>query len=252
MAVCESLGKLGLGLERLEQEAADPPLGRTRLKRFAIVAVAADDESDVQAPLLDALGEVEQLIQTLLAADVAAVERGEGTGALGQGTYQGVVDRGRDDVDRGLDPDGADRVDHALREGDDAVHAIQGLSLQPGDEARQHGDAGHLERLGQTGLQVVDDGEMTRDARRAEHAGGDREDGRADRDESIGAGHAQQRPPGTQGEMAFGRQAGHEAAAGFVGGDRDAPDGDALVGLAVACAVALGAACDRAFMLATD
>ncbi len=29
-----------------------------------------------------ALGEVEQLIQALLAADVAAVERGEGTGAL--------------------------------------------------------------------------------------------------------------------------------------------------------------------------
>ncbi|MFB1490596.1 MULTISPECIES: hypothetical protein [unclassified Thiocapsa] len=60
--------------------------------------------SDVQAPLLDALGEIEQLIQALLAADVAAVERGEGTGALGQGTDQGVVDRGRDDVERGLDP----------------------------------------------------------------------------------------------------------------------------------------------------
>ncbi|WP_213455885.1 hypothetical protein [Thiocapsa sp.] len=29
-----------------------------------------------------ALGEVEQLIEALLAADVAAVERGEGTGAL--------------------------------------------------------------------------------------------------------------------------------------------------------------------------
>ena len=85
MAVCKSLGELSLGLERLEQDAADPPLGRTRLKRFAIVAVAADDESDVQAPLLDALGEVEQLIEALLAADVAAVERGEGTGRSGRG-----------------------------------------------------------------------------------------------------------------------------------------------------------------------